>query len=89
VSQVGDSVGLDGESTSKVVKSLAAHMKAGGNVAQRVAADTEIREEIISQFTDKLVGAGKDKLLAEGPVADALKAAGPVGGLVGKLFGKK
>lgn len=90
VAQIGDSVGLDGEKTSRAVKSLAKHMKGGeGTIAQRVAADTGLREDVISQLQDKLIEAGKEKLLAEGPVADALKAAGPVGGLVGKLFGKK
>jgi uncharacterized protein YidB (DUF937 family) len=89
VAQIGESVGLDGGSTSKVVKSLSGHFKAGGNVAQRVASDTGLREEVISQFTDKLVEAGKEKLLSQGPVADALASAGPVGGLVGRLFGKK
>lgn len=89
IEQVGESVGLDGEKTSRVVQSLAKHVSAGGDVAGRVAADTELQKDVISQFMDKLIEAGKDKLLSEGPVADALKAAGPVGGLVGRLFGKK
>ena len=89
VEQIGESVGLDGEKTAKVVSSLANHVKGGGDIAARVAADTELQQDVVSQFMDKLVEAGKDKLLSEGPVADALKAAGPVGGLVGRLFGKK
>lgn len=89
VEQVGESVGLDGEKTAKVVKSLAGHVKGGGDIAGRVAADTELQKDVVSQFMDKLIEAGKDKLLSEGPVADALKQAGPVGGLVGKLFGRK
>lgn len=89
VEQVGESVGLDGEKTAKVVKSFANHAKGGGDIAARVAADTELQKDVVSQFMDKLVEVGKDKLLAEGPIADALKATGPVGGIMGKLFGKK
>lgn len=103
VAQAGEPVGLDKETSVRVASALSQHIGGGKDLAiKAAAADTGLTEDVISQMLAKLIETGKEKLINEGPVGDAIEnakaqamsAVGNIGGeatkgLFGRLFGKK
>ena len=106
IAEAGEPLGLDHDQSVRVAHALAAHIGMGGEEAiKQAAADTGLDEEVIAAMLPKLIEAGKEKLLAEGPVADAIDsakeqamsalgsvggaAAKSAGGMLGTLFGRK
>jgi hypothetical protein len=106
IAQAGEPVGLNRDQSVRVARALASHMGKGKDAAvQQAAAETGLTEEVISAMLGKLVEAGKEKLLSEGPVGEAVDqakasasaalgqagqaAARSVGGMLGGLFGRK
>jgi hypothetical protein len=95
VAQAGEPVGLDRDQSIRVARALAANLNKGKDAAvQAAAADTGLTEEVISAMLGKLVELGKEKLLSEGPVGDAIasaksQAGAALGGMLGGLFGRK
>lgn len=103
VAQAGAPVGLDRDQSIRVAAALSQHIGGGKDLAVKAAAaDTGLTEDVISSMLGKLVETGKEKLLNEGPIGDAMEnakaqamsAVGDFGnqatkGLFGKLFGKK
>jgi hypothetical protein len=99
VARAGEPLGLDKDQSNRVVKALAARAGLGGQEAiAAAAADTGIDEEVVSALTEKLVEAGKEKLMEESGATAAVDAAkdqamaavaNAGGGLLGRLFGRK
>ncbi len=103
VAQCGEPVGLNKDQSVRVARALGQHMGGGKDLAiKAAAADTGLSEEVTSAMLGKLIETGKDKLINEGPVGDAIEGAktqamaamGDLGnqatkGIFGKLFGKK
>jgi hypothetical protein len=103
VAQAGEPVGLDKDQSVRVARALGQHIGGGQDAAIKAAAtDTGLTEDVISSMLSKLVETGKEKLLSEGVVGDAIEGAknqamaavGNIGGdaakgIFGKLFGKK
>lgn len=103
VAQAGEPVGLDKDQSVRVAKALGQHIGGGKDLAiKAAAADTGLTEDVISAMLTKLIETGKEKLLSEGAVGDAIEnakgqamaAVGNIGGeaakgIFGKLFGKK
>lgn len=106
VAQAGEPVGLDRDQSVRVAKALSAHIGGGKDLAiKAAAADTGLTEDVISAMLGKLVETGKEKLLKESPVGDAIDGAkdqamaalGNIGGeatkglfgKIGGMFGKK
>ena len=103
VAQAGAPLGLDRDKSVRVAQALGQHMGGGKDLAiKAAAADTGLTEDVISAMLGKLIETGKEKLLKEGPVGDAIEnakdqamaAMGNIGGgaakgIFGKLFGKK
>ncbi|MGE3303195.1 MAG: hypothetical protein AB7M12_08780 [Hyphomonadaceae bacterium] len=106
VAQCGDAVGLTRDQSIKVAHALAANFSKGKDEAVKAAAETAgLAEEVTSSMLTKLIDVGKEKLLSEGPVGQALDSAKDsamaalndaggeamknAGGFFSKLFGKK
>jgi hypothetical protein len=95
IGQAGEPVGLDQEQSVRVARALAAHAGLGGEEAVRAAAaDTNLSEDVVSSMLQKLIEIGKEKVLEEGPVADAIEGAkdqamDAARGLLGGMFGRK
>jgi hypothetical protein len=102
IAQCGEPVGLDRDQSVRVARALAAHAGLGREEAvAAAAADTGLTEEVISALLGKLVEAGAEKLVSEGPIGDALgaakgaasealgKGAGEMFGKLGGMFGRK
>jgi hypothetical protein len=103
VAQAGEPVGLDRDQSVRVAAALSRNIGGGKDLAVKAtAAETGLTEEVISAMLGKLVETGKEKLIEEGPVGDAIEnakaqamaAMGNIGGeatkgIFGKLFGKK
>lgn len=103
VAQAGEPVGLDKDQSVRVAKALSQHIGGGKDLAiKAAAADTGLTEDVISSMLNKLIETGKEKLLSEGVVGDAIDSAkdqamaavGNIGGeaakgIFGKLFGRK
>ena len=103
VAQCGEPLGLNKDQSVRVAKALGQHMGGGKDLAiKAAAADTGLSEEVISSMLGKLIETGKDKLINEGLVGDAIEGAkaqamaamGDLGnqatrGMFGKLFGRK
>lgn len=95
VAQAGEPVGLNRDQSVRVARALTQHMGKGREAAiQQAAADTGLTEEVISAMLGKLVEAGRDKLINEGPVGSAIEnakgqAQAALGGMLGGLFGRK
>lgn len=99
IAQQGEHVGLDREQSVRVADALARNFSKGREGAvEAAAAETGLTEEVIAAMAGKLIEVGKEKLLNEGPVADAIAsaqvAAGDAmkkaaGGMFSGLFGRK
>ena|SRR5688572_8764308 len=99
IAQQGDQVGLDRDQSLRVANALARNFSKGREGAVEAAAsETGLTEEVIAAMAGKLIEVGKEKLLSEGPVADAMAsaqaAAGDAvkkaaGGMLSGLFGRK
>lgn len=99
VAQIGAPLGLDGDQSLRLAKSLAGHMGAGKDLAVKgAAAEAGIPEDVTQSMMDKLMEAGKEKLLNDTGVTQQVEAAkeqamaavqGAAGGLLGRLFGRK
>lgn len=106
IAKTGEPVGLSRDQSLAVARSLAAHFSKGGDEAVKAAAaETGVAEEAVGSMCAKLVEVGKEKLLTEGPVGQAVdtakeqamaalndaggQAMKSAGGFLGKLFGKK
>ncbi len=106
VAQLGEPLGLNGDQSKRVARALGAHFSSNREqTIQAAAADTGLDEEVVGSMLNKLVEAGKERLLESGPVADAIdgvkgqanaamaamggQAASNVGSMLGGLFGKK
>ncbi len=99
VGDLGEPLGLSGETSIKLAKSLAANASKGVSGAVKAAAEeTGVAQELVQSFADKLYEKGKDMLIEQSGMNEhvenakqgamaALKNAG--GGLLGGLFGKK
>src|SRR5882672_4203344 len=106
IGKTGEPLGLSKEQAVRVAQALGQHFSAGKDQAVKLAAtDAGLTEEVTASMCNKLIEVGKDKLLNEGPVGDAINsmksqamgAASAAGGeamksatgFLGKLFGKK
>lgn len=106
VAQAGEPVGLDRDQSVRVAAALSRNIGGGKDLAVKAtAAETGLTEEVISAMLGKLVETGKEKLIADGPVGDAIDGAktqamaaienvggAAAKGMLGKLgglFGKK
>jgi hypothetical protein len=106
VAQAGEPVGLDKDQSVRVAAALSNHIGGGKDLAiKAAAADTGLTEDVISSMLSKLIETGKEKLLNEGPVGQAIDTAkdqamaavGNIGGeaakgifgKIGGMFGKK
>lgn len=103
IAQCGEPVGLSKDQSVRVARALGQNIGGGKDLAIKAAAtDTGLSEEVTSAMLGKLMEVGKEKLLKEGPVGDAIEGAkaqamaamGDLGnqatkGMFGKLFGKK
>jgi hypothetical protein len=106
IAQAGEPVGLNRDQSVRVARALTQHLGKGREAAvQQAAADTGLTEEVISAMLGKLIETGRDKLLNEGPVGQAIDsaraqagaaigqagqaAARSVGGMLGGLLGRK
>jgi hypothetical protein len=106
IAQAGEPVGLNRDQSVRVARALTTHLGKGRDAAvQQAAAETGLTEEVISAMLGKLVEVGREKLLNEGPVGQAIDsaksqasaalgqagqaAAASVGGMLGGLFGRK
>jgi hypothetical protein len=105
IAKTGEPLGLSKDQSLRVAQAVAAHFGKGqGEAAKLAAADTGLSEDVVASMTAKLVAAGKERLLSEGPVGDAISTAkaqaraavsdagGEIaksaGGIFGKLFGR-
>ena len=99
IAKAGEPVGLNADQSVRVARALAANWNKGRDQAvQQAAQDTGLTEEVVSAMATKLIDVGKEKLLDEGPVGDAIKGAQTAaadavskaaGGFLGGLFGRK
>ena len=106
IAQLGEPLGLSGDQAKRVAQALGSRFSSNREqTIQAAAADTGLDEEVVGSMLNKLVEAGKERLLESGPVADAIdgvkgqaqdalaafggEAAKSAGGLLGGLFGKK
>jgi hypothetical protein len=105
IAKTGAPLGLSKDQSVQVANAVASHFSKGeGEAARLAAADTGLKEDVVAAMTAKLVEVGKEKLLTEGPVGDAVNAAKAqaqsaisnaggelakgAGGLLGRLFGR-
>jgi len=96
--KAGEPLGLDRDKSILAAHALINHMGGGKDLAiKAAAAETGLTEEIISSLLTKMIDAGKEKLMAESGVQDAIDGAkdqamaaiNNIGGEVSKgLFGK-
>ena len=103
VAKAGEPVGLNKDQSIRVARALGQHMGGGKDLAIKAAAtDTGLSEDVISSMLNKLIETGKEKLMKDGGVTDAIEGAkdqamaamgniggGAAKGIMGKLFGKK
>jgi hypothetical protein len=106
IAQCGEPLGLDRDKSVRVAKALAANFNKGKDEAVKQAAvDADLTEDVTSAMLSKLIETGKEKLLNEGPVGQAIDGAKDqamaalnnaggdamkkAGGLLGGLFGRK
>jgi hypothetical protein len=99
IAKTGEPIGLNADQSVRVAHALAANWNKGREQAvQQTAQDTGLTEEVVAAMASKLVEVGKEKLVNEGPVGDALKGAQAAasdavskaaGGFLGGLFGRK
>jgi hypothetical protein len=99
IAQAGEPLGLSKDQSVRVARALAANFGQGSEAAIKAAAeDTGLDEEVVAAMLKKLVEMGKEKLMEESGVNDAidnakdqamaaLSSAG--GGLLGGFFKKK
>jgi hypothetical protein len=98
IGSCGEPLGLDKAQSVRVARSLAAHFNLGGEEAiKAAAADTGLSTEVVSSMSKKLMDAGKEYVLKESGVTDAVEKAkaeamaavqNQAKGMFGKLFGK-
>ncbi|MDX2233545.1 MAG: hypothetical protein NW200_03525 [Hyphomonadaceae bacterium] len=106
VAQAGEPIGLDRDQSVRVATALSRNIGGGKDLAVKATAtETGLTEEVISAMLGKLMETGKEKLLNEGPVGEAIDgakaqamaaienvggaAAKGLMGRLGGLFGKK
>lgn len=106
IGQLGEPLGLNKDQSVRCARALAARVGMGGEQAvQLAAADAGLSEEVTAAMLQKLVDAGKEKLLADTGVTGAIdnardqamaalnnagqQAAGGIMGKLGGLFGRK
>lgn len=99
IAEAGAPIGLEPAKAKEVAQALAKHWGEGPAQAVKLAAaETNLAEEVVSEMSKKLIDLGKERLMGDLGVTDALEGAkaqaqaalGNVGGgLLGRLFGKK
>lgn len=99
IAQAGEPVGLEPAKAKEVAEALGKHWSHGPQEAIRLAAqETNLAEEVVAEMSKKLIDLGKERLMNDTGVSDAIEGAkaqaqaalGSVGGgLLGRLFGKK
>ena len=76
VAKAGEPVGLSKDQSIRVARALAQHMGGGKDLAiKAAAADTGLSEDVISSMLNKLIETGKEKLMKDGGVTDAIDSA--------------
>lgn len=98
IGSCGEPLGLDKETSVRVARALAAHFNLGGEEAVKAAAaDTGLSTDVVGSMSKKLMDEGKNYVMKESGVADAVDKAkadamaavqNQAKGMFGKLFGK-
>ena len=105
IAKTGEPLGLSKDQSVRVAQAVGRHFAKGQVEAVKLAAaDTGLSEDVVSAMTSKLIDTGKEKLLKDGQVGDAIDSAkaqaqaalanagGDIaksaGGMFGKLFGR-
>lgn len=74
--QCGEPVGLDRDQSVRVAQALGRNIGGGKDLAiKATAAETGLTEEVVAAMLGKLIEVGKDKLVNEGPLGDAIDGA--------------
>jgi hypothetical protein len=98
IGSCGEPLGLEKDQSVRVARALAAHFNLGGEEAVKAAAaDTGLSTDVVGSMSKNLLDAGKEFLMKESGVSDAVEKAkndamaaaqNQAKGLFGKLFGK-